>query len=189
MQISKIWTEDRVEQLKVLWARGLSGSQIACVIGGTSRCAVIGKVHRLGLPPRAERCADPETIRLRREQKARRNAESQRQRRGSGSAVPSFVKRKPDEPVEPVEPFVGALNIPTADLRPLSAKNSNQCRHIQCAGPDYLACANPTLPGASWCGHHEQIVWTPPERRRAVKIDGNRRGVKASNFVGSYEFS
>ena len=54
------WTEERVEQLKQLWTEGLSASQIARVLGGVTRNAVIGKVHRLGLagragPARAER--------------------------------------------------------------------------------------------------------------------------------------
>lgn len=47
------WTDDRVEQLKSLWADGLSASQVAYALGGVSRNAVIGKVHRLGLEGRA----------------------------------------------------------------------------------------------------------------------------------------
>jgi GcrA cell cycle regulator len=54
------WTDERVEQLKALWADGLSASQIARILGNVTRNAVIGKVHRLGLagragPARAER--------------------------------------------------------------------------------------------------------------------------------------
>ena len=48
------WTDDRVEMLKKLWADGLSASQIAAQLGGVSRNAVIGKVHRLNLPGRAK---------------------------------------------------------------------------------------------------------------------------------------
>ncbi len=47
------WTDDRVEILKKLWAEGLSASQIANKMGEVTRNAVIGKVHRLGLPGRA----------------------------------------------------------------------------------------------------------------------------------------
>ena len=47
------WTDDRVEQLKNLWTEGLSASQIARALGGVTRNAVIGKVHRLGLAGRA----------------------------------------------------------------------------------------------------------------------------------------
>lgn len=47
------WTDERVEMLKRLWLDGLSASQIAKQLGGVTRNAVIGKVHRLGLSGRA----------------------------------------------------------------------------------------------------------------------------------------
>jgi GcrA cell cycle regulator len=47
------WTDERVEVLKKLWLEGLSASQIAKQLGGVTRNAVIGKVHRLGLSGRA----------------------------------------------------------------------------------------------------------------------------------------
>ena len=43
------WTEDKVEKLKELWGKGNTASQIAEIIGGISRNAVIGKAHRLNL--------------------------------------------------------------------------------------------------------------------------------------------
>ena len=46
-----VWTEERLEQLKALWAEGLSITQIGLRIG-VSRNAVVGKVHRMGLPKR-----------------------------------------------------------------------------------------------------------------------------------------
>lgn len=46
------WTDERVELLKKLWSDGLSASQIAGELGGITRNAVIGKVHRLGLSNR-----------------------------------------------------------------------------------------------------------------------------------------
>ena len=47
------WTDERVETLKRMWAEGQSASQIAKELGGVTRNAVIGKVHRLGLSNRA----------------------------------------------------------------------------------------------------------------------------------------
>ena len=47
------WTDDRVELLKKMWGEGQSASQIAKELGGVTRNAVIGKVHRLGLSNRA----------------------------------------------------------------------------------------------------------------------------------------
>jgi len=46
------WTDERVELLKNMWAEGKSASQIAKELGSVTRNAVIGKVHRLGLPSR-----------------------------------------------------------------------------------------------------------------------------------------
>ena len=48
-----MWTEERVELLRKLWAEGLSASQIAGRLGEVTRNAVIGKVHRLGLAARS----------------------------------------------------------------------------------------------------------------------------------------
>lgn len=46
------WTDERVETLKTMWGEGKSASQIAKELGGVTRNAVIGKVHRLGLSNR-----------------------------------------------------------------------------------------------------------------------------------------
>ena len=43
------WTEEKVSKLKELWGRGNTASQIAEILGGVSRNAVIGKAHRLNL--------------------------------------------------------------------------------------------------------------------------------------------
>lgn len=47
------WSEERIALLRKLWAEGLSAHQIAKQLGGVSRNAVIGKVHRLGLAGRS----------------------------------------------------------------------------------------------------------------------------------------
>ncbi|MBP7241360.1 GcrA family cell cycle regulator [Amaricoccus sp.] len=57
------WTDERVETLKAMWAEGKSASQIAKELGGVTRNAVIGKVHRLGLSnrgPNGERLDEPD---------------------------------------------------------------------------------------------------------------------------------
>jgi len=47
-----MWTDERVDLLQQLWLRGVSASKIAADLGGVTRNAVIGKVHRLGLEGR-----------------------------------------------------------------------------------------------------------------------------------------
>ena len=58
------WTDERVETLKRMWSEGQSASQIAKELGGVTRNAVIGKVHRLGLSNRvgAEGDAAPAAV-------------------------------------------------------------------------------------------------------------------------------
>jgi GcrA cell cycle regulator len=43
------WNEEKVNKLKELWGKGNTASQIAEIIGGLSRNAIIGKAHRLNL--------------------------------------------------------------------------------------------------------------------------------------------
>ena len=47
------WTEEKVLKLKELWGKGKTASQIAEILGNTTRNAVIGKAHRLNLQARA----------------------------------------------------------------------------------------------------------------------------------------
>jgi len=47
------WTNKREEKLKELWKKGHSGSEIANMLGGVTRNAVIGKAHRLKLEARS----------------------------------------------------------------------------------------------------------------------------------------
>lgn len=54
MDSANQWTDERVELLKKLWQEGLSASMIATQLGGVTRNAVIGKVHRLGLSGRTK---------------------------------------------------------------------------------------------------------------------------------------
>ena len=47
-----IWSDEQIETLKTLWGKGNPASEIAKILGNTSRNAVIGKAHRLGLSGR-----------------------------------------------------------------------------------------------------------------------------------------
>jgi GcrA cell cycle regulator len=46
------WTDERISNLRTMWEKGMTASQIAEELGGVSRNAVIGKAHRLGLQSR-----------------------------------------------------------------------------------------------------------------------------------------
>ncbi len=58
------WNEERTATLRKLWLEGLSASQVARQLGGVSRSAVIGKIHRLGITAR-ETPVRPRTVAVR----------------------------------------------------------------------------------------------------------------------------
>lgn len=56
------WTDERVTTLRKLWAEGLSASQVAKQMGGLTRSAVCGKVHRLGLVGRGHQPSSADVV-------------------------------------------------------------------------------------------------------------------------------
>src|SRR5438552_13569121 len=116
------WTDERVEMLKKLWADGLSASQIAAELGGITRNAVIGKVHRLGLSGRAK---SPSSS-VPRQRKARSHSHMLRVPRPSmrGNTALAHVF---DYDVDPEPEFVDNV-IPIGQRRTLLELNENTCR-------------------------------------------------------------
>ncbi len=95
------WTDERVDLLKKMWSEGQSASQIAKELGGVTRNAVIGKVHRLGLSNRA---ASPAP--------AKAEAEAKAKEKPAAAATPKpEAKPKPSPKTEPARPV-------TADAAP-----------------------------------------------------------------------
>jgi GcrA cell cycle regulator len=76
------WTDERIDQLKGMWEKGLTASQIAEELGGVSRNAVIGKAHRLGLQSR------PSPVKV----------NDAQVRKPAAAAAPVVPARKPAEP-------------------------------------------------------------------------------------------
>ncbi|MDO9336387.1 MAG: GcrA family cell cycle regulator [Caulobacter sp.] len=91
------WTDERVDVLKKLWLDGLSASQIAKQLGGVTRNAVIGKVHRLGLSGRAAPS-----------QPARQVFKAPRPARPAATTIPS-APRRVAEPVAQVTVTSGPM--------------------------------------------------------------------------------
>lgn len=153
------WTEQSVKDLRRLWARGDSCSQIAALIG-TSKNAVISKARRIGLPERDRRTASPsaELLDMRRQQK--NEAAKTRRRRKN---ILAYFSGERTAPMEIVEKAVDIETSPIAfgDLRPFSVNAINQCRYIasEPAAPSYFACGKPTAMGDSWCTACKRIVF------------------------------
>ncbi|MDB4250013.1 hypothetical protein N9806_00630 [Candidatus Pelagibacter sp.] len=91
------WNEEKVEKLKELWGKGSTASQIAEIIGGISRNAVIGKAHRLNLSSKIK------TRNASSSQNFDNSSEenSSNQRRGRKSKFQSLIIEKDFEPENP----------------------------------------------------------------------------------------
>ncbi|MEH6674742.1 MAG: GcrA family cell cycle regulator [Sulfitobacter sp.] len=88
------WTDDRVEILKKMWGEGQSASQIAKELGGVTRNAVIGKVHRLGLSNRTATAAPA----------AAPAAAAKPEAKAKPAAKPAAAKAKAEPAPEAAEP-------------------------------------------------------------------------------------
>jgi len=91
------WNDEKVEKLKGLWGKGNTASQIAEIIGGISRNAVIGKAHRLNLSSKIK------TRNTSSSQNFDNSSEesSSKQRRGRKSKFQSLIIEKDFEPENP----------------------------------------------------------------------------------------
>jgi GcrA cell cycle regulator len=169
------WTDERVELLKRLWAEGLSASQIAAELGGVTRNAVIGKVHRLGLSGR-EKPNAPGVAKPRRTVSAPARPTPRPMPMFRGNAALALA---PDAPVAPkpmtlpqpspvsapVIEFVGAP-VTIMDLRegmcrwPMGDPSSSEFRFCGCRTADV---------GSPYCSHHATIAYQPVNDRRRDK--------------------
>lgn len=166
------WTDERVETLKKLWAEGLSASQIANRLGGVTRNAVIGKVHRLGLSGRT-------TTSRAKAPRPRRRTVSKPTMRSGGQGYTSHGNTalkalyEPDADIEPeqIPAPVHELVIPESERASILTLKECMCRWpIGDPGDaDFHFCGRPAGPGASYCEFHSQIAYQPPQSRRREK--------------------
>ena len=91
------WTDEKVEKLKELWGKGNTASQIAEIIGGLSRNAVIGKAHRLNLSAKIK----TRTVATNRNFENSINEKNSSIRRGRKSKFKSLIIEKDFEPENP----------------------------------------------------------------------------------------
>lgn len=167
------WTDERVEALKKLWAEGLSASQIAAQLGGVSRNAVIGKVHRLKLSARGRATAAPA--------RQKKTANS-----GGSAASPSRAGRTH----RPMTSSIGATALqaqfdadPVArhDPRPVEdvvVPISRKLKLIElgehtCKWPngdpmadDFSFCGNDAGDAGPYCTYHARVAYQPASERR-----------------------
>lgn len=183
------WTDERVETLKTMWSDGKSASQIAKELGGVTRNAVIGKVHRLGLSNRlpgseeemdagAPNGAEPaeETV-----------AEAEPQSQPRAAVVePSPTPRPKPVPGQPLPPQPTASEISAEALANLAevAKKSRRLSLMQltertCKWPvgdpateDFWFCGLPCVGGKPYCETHVAVAFQPMSARRDRRSSG-----------------
>lgn len=182
------WTDERVELLKKRWAEGLSASQIAAELGGVTRNAVIGKVHRLGLSGRAKaaptavsrmrakpsagqapRHAAPASAAARPQQSfgMRGNAALAMQASAVPQSRPTPAPTPRIVPIEAPETALVCERVTIMELR------ENMCRWPlgDPSQPEFRFCGGRSTPGQAYCAHHSQIAYQPAaDRRRAARI-------------------
>ncbi|MBX4335372.1 GcrA family cell cycle regulator [Bartonella raoultii] len=174
------WTCERVELLKKFWSEGLSASQIAAQLGGVSRNAVIGKVHRLKLPGRGK-TAQGNT----RAQKVSvgENLSSPRGRRASSTVSPIEAVNI-EAPALKVE-FVAEEDVAEIDTSaksnvvvPISRQlNLLQLSENTCRWPvgdplssDFHFCGADSGENSPYCAFHAKIAFQPVSERRRIRV-------------------
>lgn len=160
------WTDERVEQLKRLWAEGLSASQIAGRLGGVTRNAVIGKVHRLGLSGRAT-TSRMKTHRARPRSPSGVTAKrAQRTRFGTIGNPALRALYQPD--AEAYVPPAEELAVPPEERKTLQMLTESSCRWPigDPQSPEFHFCNRNKVPGLPYCEHHARRAFQPPQPRR-----------------------
>jgi len=157
------WNDERIALLKKLWSEGQSASQIAMRLGGVTRNAVIGKVHRLGLSGRVDPCKRvPRARRVDHKPKARTRVSALSHLK----KVLAVIDPLPD----PAAPLPGAKLVSLVDLDDRGA-----CRFPHGEGP-FTFCGCPAVPGALYCADHARLAFRPmPETTRREFVRHNRR--------------
>ncbi len=144
------WTDERVEQVRALWTEGLSGSQIARVLGGVTRNAVISKVHRLGLPER------PHTV----NRHASWPARTPKRLAKPPKEEPRLVVEEPPVVLEDGS-FATILTINDRMCRwPIGDPSENE----------FHFCGRKPEHGSPYCEAHARKAYQPPQERRGTGI-------------------
>ena len=167
------WTEERVAELKKLWAEGHSASQIAKQLGGVTRNAVIGKVHRLGLSGRATpsrpvkrppRLARPKPQVAQPAMADTKTAASTTTKRkaskeaSSGNLSPSMA------PVASVKP----KRLNNGDMVTVMTVSDSMCKWPvgDPGDPDFGFCGHPTDGDSPYCTEHAKLAYQPSRKKR-----------------------
>ena len=166
-----MWTDERVELLRKLWADGLSASQIAAQLGGVSRNAVIGKVHRLKLSSRGRSTAGAS-----RPKKANSSIGVMKSvTRAVARPMPASIGAtalKAQFDIEPVVRHVVRpienIVVPISRHLTLIQLNERTCKwpNGDPLSEDFHFCGNDSADTGPYCAYHSRIAFQPASERR-----------------------
>jgi len=161
------WSDERIKVLKARWAEGLSATQIAQELGGVTRNAVIGKIHRLGLSKRTTGYQWASKGQPRPKRKATYT---------SGYSTLHRIAIKQEKSA------FNEVELLTPDFLGITFNELNEttCRFPKGTSAPYLFCGQPVMSGSSYCPHCHRVAYTGiPERPE-------RKGFARSFAPGSY---
>tara|TARA_Y100001970_G_scaffold282762_1_gene396266 strand:+ start:162 stop:656 length:495 start_codon:yes stop_codon:yes gene_type:complete len=142
------WTVEKVEKLKELWGKGNTASQIAEIIGGISRNAVIGKAHRLNLSAKIKTRAAASSKNF----ETSLNEKNIANRKGRKSKFKSLIIDKDFEPENPKQ---------------LEELDENTCKW-PIGHPDeesFYFCGRSSLKDFSYCKLHLLYAYQPKGKK------------------------
>ena len=145
------WTSEKVEKLKELWSKGHTASQIAEMLGDTTRNAVIGKAHRLNLSAKIK----TRTATSNRDFENLTNEKNTQIKKGRRSKFKSLIIEKNFEPENPKQ---------------LEELDENSCKW-PIGHPDeksFYFCGRSSLKDFSYCKLHLLYAYQPKGKKEDV---------------------